>query len=386
MKFSHSKLTTLLACPMSYYLGYEMGMYKKDIKPALQIGSAVHWGIEHTTEDLTEYFNENGSFQQKGCYSYEQMLAESMVHGYMKHHDEIFDKLLIDIENPGEKLQLLDETHELYLNADLPSGHQFVGIVDLLLLTNKGFIIIDYKTSSKEPDWDAYLDQLYRYIFEVQKTFPEMPVYKIGIINIKKTMIRKKKNENDSDFQRRMRFEYELNDEHLVEYHEFLPSTLDPKGLTDYINNLDKMCVAAASIVQNRLFYINYGNARNSYGRSDWFDVFYRTPNAELLYGISDRIYNRSTKVFEDHRDCVPIDMLVIDEANNEKKKVMNKYNMFKNEYLLNIVEAAQQGYDLDVDEFADMVRQNFIIDETLLSAYVQTYKAELEDINKQGG
>ena len=142
MKLSHSKLSTILSCPMSYYLSYVMGISKKDTKPALAIGSAVHWGIEHNTEDLTDYWKDNGSFRSRDDYGRDQLLAEAMVHGYMKHKDEIFEQMLTDHET-GDKLQLIEETHELYVTGKLKSKikgvefHDFVGIVDLLLLTDK---------------------------------------------------------------------------------------------------------------------------------------------------------------------------------------------------------------------------------------------------------
>jgi hypothetical protein len=41
---------------MTYYLKYKVGINLKVKKPALAIGSAVHWGIEHNTDDLTEYW------------------------------------------------------------------------------------------------------------------------------------------------------------------------------------------------------------------------------------------------------------------------------------------------------------------------------------------
>ena len=56
MKLSHSKMNTILCCPMTYYLTYEQGIQAKVEKPALAIGSAVHWGIEHDTNDLSEYY------------------------------------------------------------------------------------------------------------------------------------------------------------------------------------------------------------------------------------------------------------------------------------------------------------------------------------------
>ena len=214
MKLSHSKLATILNDPMTYYLSYVQGISKKEEKPALWIGSAVHWGIEHNTDDLTEYFKEKGTFRTKEDYTRDHLLSEAMVHGYLKHKDELFEKLLTDPVTQ-EKLTLENETHELYVTGKLKpynikeiDFHDFVGIIDLLLLTNKGFVIIDYKTSTYEPDWNTYLDQIYRYIMLLRTTFPEIPVCKVGIINIRKTGIRQKKNENNDEFLRKVYGDY----------------------------------------------------------------------------------------------------------------------------------------------------------------------------------
>lgn len=95
MKLSHSKLAKLISCPMSYRLTYELGIWTKVEKPALAIGSAVHWGIEHETDDLSEYFKEQGTFKQGDAYTREQVLAEAMVYGYLTHKDEILNRYLL---------------------------------------------------------------------------------------------------------------------------------------------------------------------------------------------------------------------------------------------------------------------------------------------------
>lgn len=45
---------------MTFFLRYKCGINTKAKKPALEIGSAVHWGIEHATEDLSEYYGLQG--------------------------------------------------------------------------------------------------------------------------------------------------------------------------------------------------------------------------------------------------------------------------------------------------------------------------------------
>jgi len=360
MKLSHSKLACILSCPMSYYLTYVEGISKKVEKPALAIGSAVHWGIEHDTEDLTDYFN-----SAEGAYTKEQLLAEAMVHGYLKHKDEIFKQLLTDPET-GEELELVNETHELYLNGKLKSSsfdfHDFVGIVDLLILTNKGFIIIDYKTSTYEPDWDNYLDQIYRYIFLLNSTYPDVPIVKVGIVNIRKTAIRQKKTENESEFLNRMKFEYELNDEHYVNYHEYPLITIDKDRVQSYIENLSKMCDTAQVIADRKAWYINFSAANGTYGKSDFWDIFYHTPDAYLLYKISDSIWDEDSKSIVNTRDCVPIDMMVIDHNN-----VLNHYDKFK---------SIIKDETID-DHLFDRLKSSYICDDNLLNQYVDTFLHE---------
>ena len=370
MKLSHSKLSTILNCPMTYYLSYIEKISLKDKKPALLIGSAVHWGIEHNTDDLSDFFNENGSFKIKDNYTKEQSLAESMTFGYLKHKDEIFNKLLTDpITN--EKLKLEEEYHELYLTGKIKSKYEdieyndFVGIIDLLLLTNKGFVLIDYKTSTLEPDWTQYLDQIYRYIILLKTNFPDVPVCKIGIINIRKTGIRQKKNETDFQFQQRMKFEYELNDENYINYHEFPMSEIDKSKLKSYELNLEKMCDSAEMINRNKMWYINFNNAITQYGKSDFYDIFYKTENNYLLYQIEDYFYDSEEDEFKTIRDCKPIDMEVIEHDN-----CLNKYSKFK--------QAIQNWKELNNDiSFKEYINNNYIVDEELLKLYSITLKKE---------
>lgn len=361
MKLSHSKLSTILSCPMTYYLSYVEGISPILEKPALYIGSAVHWGIEHNTEDLTEFF---GSENEE--YTRDQMLAEAMVHGYFKHKDEIFDQILTRPD--GTKMKLMDEKHELYITGKLKSNklstyfHDFVGIIDLLLLTNDGFIVIDYKTSSSVPEWNNYLEQIYRYIFLLRSEFPDVPIAKIGIVNIRKTNIRQKKTENWLQFLNRMKFEYDLNDESYVNYHEYKTEDLDPKLIDNYIGNLSKMADAADIINNDKLWFINYSAANGLYGKSQFWDIFYHTPDAHLLYKINDTWFEDDE--LKDSRPCVPIDMMVIDYPN-----VMNHYDKYKYE--------RQNTTIISKEQFDKYLHDNFICDDSLLKVYEYLYSKE---------
>lgn len=377
INLSHSKLNTIMTCPMSYYLNYEQGISLKQTKSAFALGSAVHWGIEHNTEDLTEYWDKD--FRTKDNYTKEQLLAEAMVHGYLKQKDNLFNEILTDPET-GEKLEILDEIHELALEEVLPSkrydgGYNFVGIIDLLLLTNKGFIIIDYKTSSTVPEWDKYLDQIYRYEYLLSKKFPEEPIVGVGIINLRKAAIRQKNNENEVDFLNRLKFEYELNEANYISSHMFRSRDIDMNLLNKYIENLRLEADTAQTIVDNKMYFINYSNAINMYGKSDYYDIFYHTPEAYKLYKIRDLIWDNSLEEFRNDRDCNELDMQTIDFT----KKILNHYKdfleltneflekenikVFNREELLAYITAS--GYDVDND---------------LYNLYVTTYFKQKEN------
>lgn len=373
MRLSHSKLACILSCPATYYLNYVQGISKKTEKSALVIGSAVHWGIEHNTEDLSNYY---GIEHQ---YGRDEVLAEAMVHGYLKHKNDIFDQILT--MSDGTKLQLLNEDHELFVNAELKScsfdPHTFVGIIDLLLLTDRGFVIIDYKTSTYEPNWDNYLDQIYRYIFLLKSEFPDVPIAKIGIVNIRKTGIRQKKAENSEQFLNRLKFEYDINDENLINYHEYLPETLDQNRIDEYIKNLSKMADMAQIIDNNKCWYINYSNANGTYGKSDYWDIFYHTQDCEYLYKIRDIVYeknNDGTYTKQDSRDCVALDMTVLDNKN-----VLNHYADFKD-----IFNSAKETHpEWTIDDLVKHIQHEKTIDKDLLDIYVENLFIE-ETLNKK--
>lgn len=373
MRLSHSKLNLILTCPMSYKLRYRLGLFLKESAPALRIGSAVHYGIEHETEDLTEFYKKHGSFRQTNEYTQEQLLAESMVFGYLKRKNEVFADILIDDET-GEPLELLSEEHELRATAILPTllengeDHSFLGIIDLLLLTNKGFIIIDYKTSSRRPDWDNYLEQLYRYTFMIESIFPEFPVYKLAIINLRKAGIRQRKNENEEQFRRRLRLEYELNEDDYINYHVYPKDTLDKQLMDDYITNLQKSADFAQYIEDTSNFYLNYGNLKTIFGPSEFYDIFKRTPDAYVLYNIMDDVLgiNQDTgeEELKEFREARQIDIDAVFEKN-----VLHKYNQFKTA----VLSYYAVNEDTNKESTLEYIRNTFKTDEELLELYWKT-------------
>lgn len=364
MRFSHSKLSCALNNPMDYYLSYKMGIYPKIKNKAFTIGSAMHWGLENDTEDLTQYFKEENP-DEIYSYSNEQFQAEAMVHGFMVHKKSIMNEIFKDED--GNSLEKISEWHELPIEAKLPSfthpnePYEFNGIIDLLFLTNKGFIIIDYKSSSQIPEWNKYLDQIYRYNYMLNQVYPDIPVYKTGIINIVKSYIRKKSNENDDEYRIRYWKQYEEENTRLINVHMFESSVLDKQTVNDYILNLSRQADIADSMDRNNMYYIDYSsaNGENNHYKSVYLSIYNHTPYNWVEYSIKDTILDQNNKIV-DIRDCIELDMKVI-----EPGKVLNKFDLFLKEY--------QESKLSKKQEFFDYLKKNYKVDDWLLENYWNT-------------
>lgn len=376
MHLSHSGLQQLLTCPASYFLSKNAGISLKKESAPLQVGSAFHWGCEHNTEDLSGFLDELDPMQtQYNDYTKEVALATGMVHGYLKKKDEIYKKILIEYDGVTP-LELIQEEHELDLVCELPSlrfesPHEFHGIIDLLMLTNKGWIILDYKTSSQRPDFDKYLDQILRYCWMVDQKFPEVPIYKIGIINVRKTQLRLKQNENPENFAMRIKREYDFDDCDLIEYHEFLPDDFERSKMNLYITNLSRMADFAQVIQDTKSWFINYGNAVSVYGKSEYWNLFYKTKDCKYLYKVRDPMFDQEMQEMAVFRDATDLDINVL-ECDNP----MNKYEKFK-EFVCTNIEPLD-----DLEKFRklvyEQVKANFQTDEELLGKYWNEFVREL--------
>lgn len=333
MHLSHSGLQQLLTCPASYFLSKKQGISLKKESKALSVGSAFHWGCEHNTEDLHPYLDEIDPYQNLyNDFTKDVALATGMVHGYLRRKDDIYKQILTDYDGVTP-ITLVEEYHELDLLCDLPSfrfdkPHEFHGIIDLLMLTDKGWIILDYKTSTMRPDFDKYLDQVLRYCWMVEQKFPELPIYKVGIINVRKTGIKQKANENEQNYAMRIKREYDFDDCDLIEYHEFTPDDFEKSKMELYIRNLSRMADFAQEIEDNNFWYINYGNAVSVYGKSEFWNLFYKTKDCVALYKVRDPMYNIDLCEMSDYRDATELDINSLEVENP-----MNHYKQFKEFY-----------------------------------------------------
>lgn len=383
MHLSHSGLQLLLTCPASYFLSKKQGISLKKEAKALQVGSAFHWGCEHNTEDLKGYLDEIDPFQNLyNDFTKEVALATGMVHGYLKKKDSIYKQILKSYD--GEDLTLVDEFHELDLVCDLPSlrfekNHEFHGIIDLLMLTDKGWIILDYKTSSMRPDFDKYLDQVLRYCWMVEQKFPEMPIYKVGIINVRKTGIKQRQGENEENYAMRIKREYDFDDCDLIEYHEFKPDDFEKSKMDLYIKNLSRMADFAQEIEDNNFWFINYGNAVSVYGKSEFWDLFYKTPDCKYLYKVYDPMFNTDLGEMSNYRDATDLDINCLEVLNplNHYETFKEAFNKLPMSQVPALVLAQAEACRITCLKYC---KEHYTTDDELLNRYWNELLRELND------
>lgn len=383
MHLSHSGLQLLLTCPASYFLSKKQGISLKKETKALQVGSAFHWGCEHNTEDLKGYLDEIDPFQNLyNDFTKEVALATGMVHGYLKKKDSIYKQILKSYE--GEDLTLIEEFHELDLLCDLPSlrfekNHEFHGIIDLLMLTNKGWIILDYKTSSMRPDFDKYLDQVLRYCWMVEQKFPEMPIYKVGIINVRKTGLKQRQGENEENYAMRIKREYDFDDCDLIEYHEFKPDDFEKSKMDLYIKNLSRMADFAQEIEDNNFWFINYGNAVSVYGKSEFWDLFYKTPDCKYLYKVYDPMFNTDLGEMSNYRDATDLDINSLEVLNplNHYETFKEAFNKLPMSQVPALVLAQAEACRITCLKYC---KEHYTTDDELLNRYWNELLRELND------
>lgn len=279
MNLSASRIGTIFDCPRKYkysYVDYITPVGKKD---ALEIGSAVHWGIENNTSDLTEYF-------KKVEFTLPQLLAESMTNCYLRERDKIKAKIFEGLDIPEKDIM---EYHEFEITASLTSKmfkpHSLLGIVDLMYVTPQGVIIVDYKTSSQKPNYDDYLPQIYTYKYLVEDFFKDLglKVIRMAIINIRKAGIRQTQKETIDDFKKRLTEEYILNSETYLDTYIFREEGLDEEGFSNFLENLTQQGDFLQAIVKTGLYPMNFG-ACNKYGSCEFRPLCMNQPGAMELF------------------------------------------------------------------------------------------------------
>lgn len=361
--YSHSKINLLLEDLYSYFLNYEYKISPIKQSAALLTGSALHHALEHETSNLNDYFKSNGSFTQSNSYSNEQILAEVMAEQFLKHKQEILKEIL------GNS-RLLDSYKELRLEVSVNEHIKFLGIIDLLLITNNGFIVIDYKTVSRTPDYNTYLDQLYRYCYLLKKTFPDTPINKIAIISLRKSSLKRKNNENEDTFRRRIVRDYQENIDNYISYHVFDYEKdyhiFNDEILNNYYSNLTTLINTVDEIQSNvKHIPVNYSKAHNIYGRSQYYDFIYFDENLiKAGYVVRDKYYDEISETVISKRNISDFDLEIIKTKNTDiLKRSIIHYDKF-----LEVINSDLSNLDNIKD---------YLYDQELINNYIKVFKKE---------
>ncbi|MDN6193663.1 MAG: AAA family ATPase [Alkalibacterium sp.] len=196
MQFSHSRVDLFSRCPWHFKLRYIDKLTElNDLDPGnpLIIGNALHYGIEVGDKDLmTQYY-----------YDSFPVLTDKVINESIKL-DLAYDKVKPILEGINIK-------HQEY-NIDEP---EFRGIIDLITENEDGTVdIFDFKYSNNVDNYNDSLQlHIYRHYLEQQG----FKVNKLGYIFIPKIFIRQKKNEELSQFRKRLVTEYESKNIQLIE-------------------------------------------------------------------------------------------------------------------------------------------------------------------------
>ena len=368
MIFSHSKINLLLEDMFSYFLNYEMGIKPIQKQKALLVGEAVHYALENKNADLTQFFKENGSFEQQNTFSEEQVLSESLAEAYLEREENIQKAIIGDAK-------IIETYKELEVKVKMKkSDNEFLGIIDLLFLTDKGFIIVDYKTTSRTPNYDDYLEQLYRYCMLLNYQFPETPIYKIAIISLRKSSIRRKTNEDIESFKRRMILDYQERADEYIDYHVFEGEVdkyiFNENILKDFYQNMENLISMCSKLLQSKTFPIVYKNAINIYGRSTYYYfIYWNEESIKTNFVIKDKIWNDELEEFQTQRSINDIDLKLV------KSKKLNR------KYIIKYIQFEEIWKELNEDE--KQLIKKYKIDKKLLDIYVLTYN-KLKEINKE--
>lgn len=177
----------------------------------------------------------------------------------------------------------------------------------------------------------------------------------------------------------RLKREYDFDDSELITYHEFTPDDFEHSKMELYIRNLSRMADFAQEIEDNNFWYINYGNAVSVYGKSEFWDLFYKTDKALYMYKVKDPMFNPDLGEISEYRDATEIDLNCLEVENT-----LNHYADFKAFFeslpmaklpLAAIVQDQRCRITL-----MDLCKENFTTDDSLLVRYWNQLIRDLDD------
>ena len=86
------------------------------------------------------------------------------------------------------------------------------------------------------------------------------------------------------------------------------------------------------------------------------------------MYKIADTVWDENKEVFKDSRDCIQLDMEVLDYSN-----ILNKYSVFEEEVL-----SFLQNPTSDPNKVFDYLKSKYRTDDNLLKTYWKTFEKKV--------
>lgn len=183
-RWSHSRLSTYLACPCAYKLRY-IDKEPQIASDAMRAGSEFHEAIERYALACWR-----GGVKPKAT---DFDAGRKIAQGYPELAEDICRWVENTVWEWGAILPGDTQPVEVMYNADLPSGDEFCGVIDLLQRYKGGlsddpfadsddlWSLTDYKTGWATYPEDKAPLQLLGYAWLVQKTWPEALVFDLHI-------------------------------------------------------------------------------------------------------------------------------------------------------------------------------------------------------------
>lgn len=187
-RWSHSRLQTYLSCPCAYKLHY-LDKEPQIASDPMRDGSAFHEAIARYAEHCWR----GGRKSRSTDFDEGRKIAQ----GYPDLEDDIVRWVENTVWEWGAILPGDTKPVEVMYNADLPSGDEFCGIVDLLQRYSGGvaddpfaesddlWSLTDYKSGWATYPEDKAPLQLLGYAWLVQKTWPEARVFDLRIHSVR---------------------------------------------------------------------------------------------------------------------------------------------------------------------------------------------------------
>lgn len=275
---TYSRIKMRKNCPCAEHFRYDLGLTLRYKKQALQLGSAVHKGLEtgDINKALAEFDNIFPLHQdEQDKLDITKATCKAMLNGYRNKWDFFGDdtikeyEFILPIINPKTKAK----SRSFYL----------AGKIDAITQIDDQYWLVEYKTASQiNSDYFYRLDldeQISLYMYAAKRALKINPV---GIIYrvIRKPSIRPKKNESINQYCYRLERDYiERNDFYFFEGRFYRDDT----AVKDFERELWEFTKQKLYDTHHNIHYKNPSRCLD-YGVCEYFPLCTKQPDAEALF------------------------------------------------------------------------------------------------------